>query len=112
MSWQGPSAPRVEGIATKSLVVASWASKPASTASRILRCISTVIGRLQPGVSGHESAHPSPISAAGVLPKIGISQRFFEQAAFGIPAQRCRTFDAVAQPRTWLRRTEDGADRN
>src|ERR1700754_1451592 len=35
MSWQGPSAPRVEGIATKSRVVLSWASKPASTASRI-----------------------------------------------------------------------------
>src|ERR1700694_322154 len=27
MSWQGPSAPRVEGIATKSLVVVSCASK-------------------------------------------------------------------------------------
>src|SRR5215471_6333716 len=37
MSWQGPSAPRVEGMATKSRVVASCASKPASTASRI-RC--------------------------------------------------------------------------
>src|ERR1700760_3510696 len=35
MSWHGPSAPRVEGIATKSRVVLSWASKPASTASRI-----------------------------------------------------------------------------
>ncbi len=35
MSWHGPSAPRVEGIATKSRVVASWASNPASTASRI-----------------------------------------------------------------------------
>src|SRR6478609_6292968 len=35
MSWHGPSAPRVEGIATKSLVVASCASKLASTASRI-----------------------------------------------------------------------------
>src|SRR6202790_851365 len=35
MSWHGPSAPRVEGIATKSLVAASWASKLASTASRI-----------------------------------------------------------------------------
>src|SRR4029450_2858245 len=37
MSWHGPSAPRVEGMATKSAVVASCASKPASTASRI-RC--------------------------------------------------------------------------
>src|ERR1700730_14387683 len=37
MSWHGPSAPRVEGTATKSLVVASWASKLASTASRIFR---------------------------------------------------------------------------
>ena len=35
MSWHGPSAPRVEGIATKSRVVANWASKPASTASVI-----------------------------------------------------------------------------
>src|SRR4051812_29114684 len=35
MSWHGPSAPRVEGIATKSRVVASCASNPASTASRI-----------------------------------------------------------------------------
>src|SRR5258708_7517794 len=35
MSWHGPSAPRVEEIATKSRVVASCASKLASTASRI-----------------------------------------------------------------------------
>src|SRR4051812_33278577 len=35
MSWHGPSAPRIEGIATKSRVVASCASNPASTASRI-----------------------------------------------------------------------------
>src|SRR5258705_890000 len=41
MSWHGPSAPRVEGIATKSRVVASCASKPASTASRIL-CVVAV----------------------------------------------------------------------
>src|ERR1700687_4695124 len=40
MSWHGPSAPRVEGIATKSLVVASWASKLASTASRIFCLVS------------------------------------------------------------------------
>src|SRR5712672_3573188 len=40
MSWQGPSAPRVEGIATKSRVVASCASKPASTASRIFCLVS------------------------------------------------------------------------
>src|SRR5450759_2194093 len=40
MSWHGPSAPRVEGIATKSLVVASCASKLASTASRIFCRIS------------------------------------------------------------------------
>ena len=40
MSWHGPSAPRVEGIATKSRVVASCASKPASTASRIFRLVS------------------------------------------------------------------------
>src|SRR5262245_3725608 len=37
MSWHGPSAPRVEGMATKSAVVESCASKEASTASRI-RC--------------------------------------------------------------------------
>src|ERR1700689_2317039 len=40
MSWHGPSAPRVEGIATKSMVVASCASKLASTASRIFRLVS------------------------------------------------------------------------
>src|SRR3981081_2051588 len=40
MSWHGPSAPRVEGIATKSRVVASCASKLASTASRIFRLVS------------------------------------------------------------------------
>src|ERR1700694_6302912 len=40
MSWHGPSAPRVEGIATKSLVAASCASKLASTASRIFRWVS------------------------------------------------------------------------
>src|SRR4030081_2471980 len=40
MSWHGPSAPRVDGIATKSRVVASCASKLASTASRIFRLVS------------------------------------------------------------------------
>src|SRR6267154_3593347 len=40
MSWHGPSAPRVEGIATKSRVVANCASKLASTASRIFRLVS------------------------------------------------------------------------
>src|SRR6476620_6935625 len=40
MSWHGPSAPRVEGIATKSRVTASWASKLASTASRIFCVVS------------------------------------------------------------------------
>jgi hypothetical protein len=35
MSWHGPFTPLVEGIATKSHVVASGASKLASTASRI-----------------------------------------------------------------------------
>src|SRR6266487_3300288 len=40
MSWHGPSVPRVEGIATKSLVVASCASKLASTASRIFCLVS------------------------------------------------------------------------
>src|SRR5947209_13052489 len=46
MSWHGPSAPRVEGIATNSLVVASCASNPASTASRILRLVSSVFMNL------------------------------------------------------------------
>src|SRR5262249_41571259 len=40
MSWHGPSAPRVEGMATKSAVVASCASKEASTASRIFCWVS------------------------------------------------------------------------
>src|SRR5277367_2513717 len=40
MSWHGPSAPRVEGIATKSRVVAICASKLASTASRIFCLVS------------------------------------------------------------------------
>src|ERR1700739_2194550 len=40
MSWHGPSAPRVEGIATKSRVALSCASNPASTASRILGVVS------------------------------------------------------------------------
>ena len=43
MSWHGPSAPRVEGIATKSFVVASCASKAASTASTILCLVSLSI---------------------------------------------------------------------
>src|SRR6267378_3651140 len=43
MSWHGPSAPRVEGIATKSRVVASCASKPASTASRILCLVAVAL---------------------------------------------------------------------
>src|SRR5580704_17994447 len=43
MSWQGPSAPRVEGMAPKSLVVASCASKPVSTASTILFWMSLAV---------------------------------------------------------------------
>src|SRR3954471_6462605 len=43
MSWQGPSAPRVDGIATKSLVVASCASKLSSTAARTLCLVSLSI---------------------------------------------------------------------
>src|SRR6266404_660036 len=56
MSWHGPSAPRVEGIATKSLVVASCASKPASTASRI-RCLVSLafIASLFPRQSAREA---------------------------------------------------------
>src|SRR2546429_9084631 len=48
MSWHGPSAPRVEGMATKSAVVASCASKPASTASRILCVVSVFTAFLVP----------------------------------------------------------------
>src|SRR5215510_7059019 len=48
MSWHGPSAPRVEGMATKSAVVASCASNPASTASRILCVVSVFTAFLVP----------------------------------------------------------------
>src|SRR5262249_40032231 len=48
MSWHGPSAPRVEGMATKSAVVASCVSKPASTASRILCVVSVFTAFLVP----------------------------------------------------------------
>ncbi len=34
-----------------------------------------------------ESGHPSPVSAAGVSQKIGISQGFFEQTTFRISTQ-------------------------
>src|ERR1044071_6017414 len=112
MSWHGPSAPRVEGIATKSLVVASCASKPASTASMIFCCVSVVMRRLQSRLQEVGSAHPTPISAAGVMRKMRIPQCIFEQPAFRIAAQRRRTLDAIEQPRTWLRRAEHGAHRN
>ena len=52
MSWHGPSAPRVEGIATKSRVVASCASKPASTASRSFCRVSAFIRQLQLRIPG------------------------------------------------------------
>src|ERR1700732_4280274 len=104
MSWQGPSAPRVEGIATKSLVVANCASKPASTASRIFFCVSAVMRQLQfEFLVGRQSRHPNPASAAGVLHKIGIQQCFFEQSAFRIATQRFGPRDAVEKPRTRLR---------
>ena len=62
MSWHGPSAPRVEGIATKSRVVASCASKPASTASRIFCLVSAVIiGIVGPPIT--RSNHSSPAFA-------------------------------------------------
>src|SRR6478752_6321220 len=112
MSWHGPSAPRVEGIATKSSVVASCASKPASTASRIFCCVSVVMRRLQSRTQGSRSAHPSPISAAGVMRKMSIPQCIFEQATFRIAAQRRRPLDALEQPRTRLRYAEHGAYRN
>src|SRR5882672_1225493 len=112
MSWHGPSAPRVEGIATKSRVVASWASKPASTASRILCCVSAVMQRLQLRIRDQREPHPNPISAAGVMQKIGIPQCIFEQTAFRITTQRRRPFDAIEKPRTGLRRAEYGANRN
>src|SRR5882757_6948405 len=71
MSWHGPSAPRVEGIATKSLVVASCASKPASTASRILCLWSLAFiaswflrGTVFEGRSNHTLARtPAPCTA-------------------------------------------------
>src|SRR3954463_10713227 len=112
MSWHGPSAPRVEGIATKSRVVASCASKPASTASRIFCCVSVVMRRLQSRIQEVGSAHPTPISAAGVMRKMRTPQCIFEQAAFRISAQRRRPLDAIEQPRTGLRRTEHSAHRN
>src|SRR6476619_6390400 len=62
MSCHGPSAPRVEGIATKSRVVASCASKPASTASRIRCWISAFIGVSCPWAGvyrGAIKAHPA-----------------------------------------------------
>src|SRR6266403_3482408 len=68
MSWHGPSAPRVEGIATKSLVVASCASKPASTASRTL-CLAFIAssflrGTVFEGRSNHTLARtPAPCTA-------------------------------------------------
>src|SRR3569832_1244661 len=43
MSWHGPYAPRVDGMATKSRVVASCRSNPASTASRMRCWVSLVI---------------------------------------------------------------------
>src|ERR1700744_1260774 len=58
MSWHGPSAPRVEGIATKSRVVASCASKPASTASRIFCLASAVIIGRDPPVADQITVHP------------------------------------------------------
>src|SRR4051812_47011917 len=69
MSWHGPSAPRVEGIATKSAVVASCASKPASTASRIRCWVSafTVVLSLRSGACPG-SKHSSTDLVEGALP--------------------------------------------
>src|SRR4029450_6503236 len=112
MSWHAPSAPRVEGSATKSRVVASCASKPASTASRIFCCVSVVMRRLQSRIQEVGSAHPTPISAAGVMRKMRIPQCIFEQAAFRIAAERCRALDTVEKPRARLGRAQHGAHRN
>src|SRR5215218_7637916 len=112
MSWHGPSAPRVEGIATKSLMIANWSSKPTSTASRILCCVSVVMRRLQSGISGTRSSYPNPILADGVMQKMGLPQGIIEQAAFRIGPQRFRPFDTLKQPRTRFRRADHGAHRN
>src|SRR5262245_31383693 len=110
MSWHGPSAPRVEGIATKSRVVASWASKPASTASRIRCCVSAFMRRLQSRTQTKYGAR-SLASAAGIR-KMRVPQGIFEQPAFRVAAQRCRTLDAVKQPRARFGRAENCAHRN
>src|SRR4029453_14150481 len=69
MSWHGPSAPRVEGIATKSLVVASCASKLASTASRIFCLVSVAFIALAFPLSLSESRarQYTPAQALGAM---------------------------------------------
>src|SRR6266705_4196549 len=93
MSWHGPSAPRVEGIATKSLVVASCASKPASTASRIFRWVSlTFIASLFPFCAASKTA---PARSNHTLPGIAeVSDRFQNRArAHTLPAKFSRPLE-------------------
>src|SRR3979411_201747 len=68
MSWHGPSAPRVEGMATKSRVVASCASKLASTASRILRLISAASIGVTVLRSRFQNRWPANTLGAGTSP--------------------------------------------
>src|SRR5215475_6747002 len=87
MSWHGPSAPRVEGIATKSRVVASCASKPASTASRIRFVISPFIDQswFWRGEGGYTAAMPS-----AVLLCIILSGLHYQRAGFKGSSGRLR----------------------
>src|SRR5947209_18572269 len=66
MSWHGPSAPRVEGMATKSPVAASCPSKLASTASRILRFLSLVFmaSRVPSSLSESQGSPYTPANPA------------------------------------------------
>ena len=105
MSWHGPSAPRVEGIATKS----GWSQAARRSRHRRRRGFSAAyrhsfaaapVGSCR----GSGVTYPNPISAAGVMRKMGIAQCIFEQSPFRIAAQRRRPLDAIEQPRTRFRR--------
>src|ERR1700750_2769162 len=94
MSWHGPSAPRVEGMATKSAVVASCASKEASTASRIrcwvsalilVSCPSPAVAlRIDQGTSGGAFGRPGPLSESQTCP-YNSSQHLAERPDGGQP---------------------------
>ena len=121
MSWHGPSAPRVEGIATKSRVVASCASKPASTASRIFCCVSVVMRRLQSRIQrGRErapypdlsrrrnaqNAHPAMHLRAGGLPNSRAATpdaRHHREAADTVRARPARCAPECARHRSAMR---------